>query len=48
MEYISNGVDMQRRRTAPMPEDLARGLERLHAAHQGLSWEPQLCGLMKP
>jgi acyl-CoA thioester hydrolase len=48
LEYISNGVDMNLRRTAPMPEELSRGLDRLCAAHQRLSWEPQLCGLMKP
>jgi acyl-CoA thioester hydrolase len=48
LEYISNGVDMNLRRTAPMPEELARGLDRLFAAHQRLSWEPQLCGLMAP
>lgn len=48
LEYISNGVDMQHRRTAPMPAELARGLDRLFAAHQRLAWEPQLCGLMKP
>jgi acyl-CoA thioester hydrolase len=48
LEYISNGVDMNLRRTASMPEELARGLDRLHAAHQRLSWAPQLCGLMAP
>ena len=48
LEYISNGVDMKQRRTAPMPEELARGLDRLFAAHQRLSWEPRLCGLMGP
>ena len=48
IEYISNGVDMNLRRTAPMPEELAHALDRLHAAHQRLSWAPRLCGLMKP
>ena len=48
LEYISNGVDMRQRRTAPMPGELARGLERLLATHQRLSWEPRLCGLMAP
>lgn len=48
LEYISNGVDMNLRRTTPMPEELLRGLDRLFAAHQRLSWTPQLCGLMKP
>ncbi|MCU0990484.1 MAG: thioesterase family protein [Xanthomonadales bacterium] len=48
IEYISNGVDMNLRRTASMPEELSRALDRLHAAHQRLSWAPRLCGLMKP
>jgi acyl-CoA thioester hydrolase len=48
LEYISAGVDMNLRRTAPMPDELARGLDRLHAAHQRLSWAPRLCGLMAP
>jgi hypothetical protein len=48
IEYISNGVDMNLRRTAPMPEELSRALDRLHVAHQRLSWAPQLCGLMAP
>ena len=48
VEYISNGVDMSLRRTAPMPAELARGVDHLYAAHQRLSWAPQLCGLMAP
>lgn len=48
LEYISNGVDMNLRRTAPMPEELSRSLDRVQAAHQRLSWAPQLCGLMAP
>jgi hypothetical protein len=39
---------MNLRRTAPMPEELARGVDRLYEAHQRLSWAPQLCGLMAP
>jgi len=48
LEYISNGVDMEARRTAPMPEELSRGLDRLFAKHSALSWEPPLCGVMAP
>jgi acyl-CoA thioester hydrolase len=48
LEYISNGVDMRQRRTATMPEELSRGLDRLYGAHRRLSWPPQLCGLMAP
>lgn len=48
LEYISAGVDMRQRRTAPMPSDLLDGLDRLYAEHQALSWAPPLCGIMAP
>jgi acyl-CoA thioester hydrolase len=48
LEYISNGVDMNRRRTAPMPAELSRGLDDLYRRHQALSWAPPLCGIMRP
>lgn len=48
LEYISNGIDMKRRRTAPMPRDLSDGLDRLYAEHCALNWPPPLCGIMAP
>jgi acyl-CoA thioester hydrolase len=48
LEYVSNGVDMGARRSAPMPGELSRGLEKLCERHRALSWEPPLCGLIKP
>jgi len=48
LEYISNGVDMQQRRTAAMPLELSEALGRLYAEHQALSWSPPLCGIMAP
>ena len=48
LEYISNGVDMNARRTAPMPADLSRGLDALYEKHQRLSWAPPLTGIMAP
>jgi len=48
LEYISNGVDMRQRRTAPMPLELSESLGRLYARHQQLSWQPPLCGVMGP
>ena len=48
LEYISNGVDMNARRTAAMPEELSRGLDELYRRHRALSWEPPLCGIMAP
>ena len=46
LEYVSSGVDLNRRRTAVMPAELLRGLENLHRHHQRLSWAPPLCGIM--
>jgi acyl-CoA thioester hydrolase len=48
LEYMSAGVDMRQRRTAPMPLELLGGLDRLYADHQKLSWPPPLCGIMAP
>lgn len=48
LEYISAGIDMRTRRSADMPPELRAGLQRLHAAHQELSWAPPLCGIMAP
>lgn len=48
IEYISNGVDMRLRRTAPMPLELSKSLGRLYAQHKLLSWQPPLCGVMAP
>jgi len=48
LEYISNGVDMRQRRTAPMPLALSESLGQLYAQQQQLSWQPPLCGLMAP
>jgi len=46
LEYVSAGVDMRQRRTAPMPPELLDGLDRLYVEHQALSWSPPLCGIM--
>lgn len=48
IEYISNGIDMQARRTAAMPTALSDGLSRLCQEHRKLSWAPPLCGVMNP
>lgn len=48
LEYVSAGVDMNTRRTAPMPAELARGLRDLYEQHERLSWAPPLCGIMAP
>ena len=48
LEYVSNGIDMRRRRSAPMPPEMSAKLERLFEEHSKLSWRPQLCGVMAP
>ena len=48
LEYVSAGVDMNARRTAPMPAELAHGLQSLYEEHRRLSWEAPLCGIMGP
>ena len=48
LEYISAGVDMTVRRTAPMPLELVEALDQLQAEHGKLSWHPPVCGLMSP
>jgi acyl-CoA thioester hydrolase len=48
LEYVSNGIDMRRRRTAPMPPEMSANLERLFEDHSKLSWQPHLCGVMAP
>ncbi len=48
LEYVSNGVDMTLRRTAPMPDQLSHGLDALYAKHQQLSWPAELCGIIVP
>lgn len=48
LEYVSSGIDMRARRTAPMPAALSLGLERLCEQHRQLSWAAPLCGLMAP
>lgn len=48
LEYISAGIDMDRRRIADMPAELSSGLDRLLEQHQRLAWQPRLCGVMAP
>ncbi len=48
LEYISNGVDMRARRTAPKPPEMSASLRQLFDQHRNLSWRPQLCGIMGP
>lgn len=48
LEYVTAGIDMQSRRMAAFPDELARGLDRLIDEHARLDWAPPLCGVLAP
>ena len=48
LEYVTAGVDMKTRRTAPFRDDLASGLDWMIEKHKGLSWDAPVCGSMNP
>lgn len=48
LEYISAGIDMNARRMADMPAELAAGIDCLLEKHRRLSWQAPLCGVMAP
>ena len=47
MEEILLHIDMETRRTAPWPEDVAAGLDRQIAAQADLPWEPDVSGSLQ-
>ena len=46
MEEVFLHIDMETRRTAPWPEDVAAALDQRIAADAGLPWEPSVSGSM--
>ena len=48
LEYLTAGVDMQTRRSAPFPDELAAALDRQLEKHRLIGWAPPTCGLMSP
>lgn len=48
LEYVTAGVDLGTRRTAPFPEELAAGLRRLAEETDSLGWAAPVCGVMRP
>lgn len=46
MEFVSTGADLDARRTAALPPDVAERLDGLVAAHAALDWAPPCCGVM--
>jgi acyl-CoA thioester hydrolase len=47
MEEVFLHIDMETRRTAPWPDDVAEALDRRIAADAGLPWEPDVSGSMR-
>lgn len=47
MEEIFLHIDMETRRTAPWPEDVATAMDQRIAADAGLPWEPDVSGCLQ-
>lgn len=47
-EFVSSHADLELRRTAPFPDDMAAKLDTLIAAQATLSWSAPVCGVMSP
>lgn len=46
LEYITSGADLDSRRTAPFPEDVAASFDALIRQHALLEWSAPVCGVM--
>lgn len=44
LEYLTAGVSLRTRRTAPFPDGMRRGLDLQIEKHRQLEWTPPLCG----
>ena len=47
LEYVTAGVNLGLRRSAPFPRALSKGLEQQLEAHKRLDWPLPLCGVLK-
>lgn len=45
-ECVNTFVDLTTRRTTPYPPDIAERMDELIAAHQALTWDAPVCGVM--
>lgn len=45
-EIVSSFVSLSKRRTAPMPPNIAAAFDRLLAESDALTWEAPVCGIM--
>lgn len=47
-ELLGTHIDMASRRSSPLPAHLGEGFDRIAAEHGQLTWEPPLCGAIRP
>ncbi len=48
IEYLSTYIDLNIRRIAPFPEDMAKKLDRLMSEHGAMNWQAPVCGVFNP
>ena len=46
MEFVSGGVDLEKRKTAPFPADIAKVMAQGLEKHTALTWKTPVCGMM--
>ena len=47
IEYVTAGVDLRERRTAPFPDSVYQGVLRQLERHERLDWDAPVCGSMQ-
>ncbi len=47
-EVVATSVNLQKRKPAPIPQDVGAAMDTMIAAHRLLDWDPPLCGVMGP
>jgi acyl-CoA thioester hydrolase len=47
LESLGTHADMRRRRSAPVPEDVAAKIDAILAHHRRLAWQAPVCGVIR-
>jgi len=47
-EFVGAHMDLAKRGIAPMPDAIRQATQKLCDQHAQLSWQPPICGIMKP
>jgi len=48
LEATTVHVNLDERRSAPFPPEIASRIDAIVAAHQALTWDPEVCGIIGP